>query len=117
MDADIVFAALDLDGDGYVSRDELSLHLSAAGYSQFAASNILELCCEAEGITTRSCLRERFARFATLRQAPGLVVGNEACEEAAAFIRAKADELFDQIRLQGEHSIRQAECAPQPQQR
>lgn len=107
-DADCVFAAMDLDGDGEISRAELSAHLKTAGYSQFAANNILDLCFEAEGVT-RVCLRDRFARFETLRQAPGLINGNEVSERAATNIRVSAEQLFDQIRRQGESTFRQAE--------
>ena len=110
-DADCVFAAMDLDGDGQISRDELSAHLSTAGYSQFAANSILELFIEAEGIT-RAILRDRFARFETLRQSPGLINGNDVSDRAAASIRAAAEKLFDQIRRQGESTFRQAECEP-----
>merc|ERR1719440_711203 len=47
-----------------------------------------------DGAVSRYQLRDGFARFATLRQSPGLI---DAAENVAE-VEAKADELFDAIR-------------------
>lgn len=95
-DADAVFAVLDLDGDGTLSFDELGRHLSVAGYSQGSIANMFKMMdANADSVVSRTELREAFARFATLREAPGLMRAAQNIAE----VTAQADQFFDSVQL------------------
>ena len=112
-DADAVFAVLDLNGDGRISMAELGQHLKLAGYSQSAVDNIYRTLLAdtadsaaralADNAVTRAELRLGFARFATLREAPGLIAA--AAEKAVGDVQARADELYDAISADADGQI------------
>ena len=112
-DADAVFAVLDLNGDGLISMAELGQHLKLAGYTQSAVDNIYRTLLAdtadsaaralADNAVTRAELRLGFARFATLREAPGLIAA--AAEKAVGDVQARADELYDAISADADGQI------------
>lgn len=96
-DADAVFAVLDVNGDGRLSMEELGRHLGAAGYSQAAVDNLFRTFCADSATIARAGLRDAFVRFATLRQAPGLIQSHSPEDESAASIATDAEALFNAI--------------------
>jgi Ca2+-binding EF-hand superfamily protein len=73
VDADALFAAIDTDGDGTVTKDELRNHLKTfSGYSFKAISNIFAvLDANMDGSIERTELRDAFVKYSALRQAIG----------------------------------------------
>jgi len=94
-DADAVFAVIDVDGDGGITRSELSKHLTAAGYAETAVDTLFnKLDTNKDDLISKEELREGFMKFTPLRAAPGLGAYNaEFVEE----IHADADTLFQSI--------------------
>jgi hypothetical protein len=91
-DADAVFNVIDSDGDGSVSREELTNHLVSAGYTESAVNAIFsKLDSNADGVLSRDELRAGFVNYSPLRTAPGLGAYNS---EFIAEITADADTLF-----------------------
>ena len=72
-DADALFAAIDADGDGTVSKDELRDHLKQfSKYSFKAISNIFKMLdVNKDGDIERGELRNAFVKYSALRQAIG----------------------------------------------
>ena len=70
-DSDLVFACLDTDGNGVVSKDEMCAHLIKAGY---AASDAESWFAESasDGVITPEALRSAFLNYPELRSTPGL---------------------------------------------
>lgn len=94
-DADAVFNVIDVDGDGSVSREELTKHLVGAGYTESAVGAIFsKLDSNADGVLSREELRAGFMNYSPLRTAPGLGAYNS---EFVTEINADADTLFNSI--------------------
>jgi len=72
-DADVLFAAVDADGSGSISKDELRNHLKQfSPYSFKAIGNIFKLLdVNNDGEIERDELRDAFVRYSALRQAVG----------------------------------------------
>eukprot|EP00322_Chrysochromulina_rotalis_P015967 CAMPEP_0115845696 /NCGR_PEP_ID=MMETSP0287-20121206/9488_1 /TAXON_ID=412157 /ORGANISM="Chrysochromulina rotalis, Strain UIO044" /LENGTH=208 /DNA_ID=CAMNT_0003299483 /DNA_START=135 /DNA_END=761 /DNA_ORIENTATION=- len=102
-DADAVFAVIDVDGDGGITRDELSDHLTSAGYAQTAVDSLFDkLDTNEDGQISKEELREGFLKFSPLRSAPGLGAYNS---EFVDEIHADADALFASIDLDNSGTI------------
>lgn len=73
-DADLVFACLDKDGDGGVSKQELLGHLELAGYdaSEVSVWFDMDLDKDANGLLTKEELRQAFHANPELQTAPAL---------------------------------------------
>jgi len=72
-DADALFAAIDVNGDGTVSKDELRDHLKQfSKYSFKAISNLFKMLdVNKDGDIEREELRNAFVKYSALRQAIG----------------------------------------------
>lgn len=106
-DADLVFALVDINGDGAISKAELAAHLQGAGYTTEAVDNIFaQLDVNTSGDISREELRAGFLRYSPLRQAPGLGFFEEELVEEA---RADADALFRRIDADVNSSLSLAE--------
>ena len=102
-DADAVFAVIDTDGDGAITRDELSAHLSKSGYSEKACQLIFDkLDTDASESVTKEELRTGFLKYTPLREAPGLGAYNQ---EYVTEIHTDADALFSAIDTNGDGQI------------
>ena len=105
--ADAVFAVIDKNGDGSVSRAEMTEHLLKAGYNEAAVEVIFaKLDSDADGELSKEELREGFAKFAPLREAPGLGAFNAEFVDA---IHTDADALFAAVDADGGGSISKEE--------
>lgn len=106
-DAKCVFAVLDYDGDGQLTIAELSQHLGGAGYSVAAIANLFDTVdIDKDGEISCDELCACFARFATLRQEPGL---GDFDVDFVDESNLMADELFDQIDIDGDGQITKVE--------
>ena len=105
--ADAVFAVIDKNGDGSVSRAEMTEHLLKAGYNEAAVEVIFaKLDSDADGELSKEELREGFAKFAPLREAPGLGAFNAKFVDE---INSDADALFAAVDADGGGSISKEE--------
>jgi len=110
-DAECVFAVLDYDGDGQLTIAELSEHLGGAGYSSAAIANLFETVdIDNDGEISCDELCACFGRFATLRQEPGL---GDFDVDFIDESNVMADELFDQIDIDGDGQITKDELQAQ----
>ena len=75
-DSDLVFACLDKDGDGVITRKELGDHLTRAGYASEDIDRWFDKPLE-DGVITREELRTAFLTNSPLRTAPALGSNNE----------------------------------------
>merc|ERR1712070_336601 len=91
-DADAIFTFLDADGDGSISQEELSSHLSKSGYSDTAIATIFKkLDTNEDGILSREEMYNGCVQYSPLRSAPGLGNYNENFGQE---IHDDADALF-----------------------
>lgn len=106
-DAECVFAVLDYDGDGHLTIAELSQHLGGAGYSSAAIANLFETVdIDNDGEISCDELCACFARFATMRQE---LTSTNFDADYINESNKMADELFDQIDVDGDGQVTKAE--------
>merc|ERR1719486_1759785 len=102
-DADAVFAVIDVNGDGEISRDELVAHLTGAGYTEAAVNLILDkLDTNQDASLSQDELRKGFLEYTPLREAPGLGSYNEKFVKE---IHHDADSLFATIDEDGSGTV------------
>lgn len=102
-EADAIFAVIDLDNDGAISRSELGGHLTAAGYTAAAVSKVFRtLDRNSDGSISQEEFRDGFVRNAPLRNAPGL---GDYRSEFVEEIHAEADLIYDDIDHDGDGEI------------
>ena len=108
-EADEVFDAIDANGDGAISLEELRSHIAGSGYSPAAVQAMFDgLDTNGDGSVSRDELRAGFQRSssATLRLALGLPSKVAPSGAAADDARGDlADELFDTIDSNGDGEI------------
>jgi len=94
-DADAVFAIIDANGDGEISREELINHLTSAGYTEAAVNLIFDkLDTNQDASLSQEELRKGFLEYTPLREAPGLGSYNDKFVKE---IHHDADALFASI--------------------
>ena len=107
QDAAAVFAIIDVNGDGSITRKELSVHLTKAGYNDKAIGVLFDkLDTDGDDEISLEELQTGFMRYTPLREAPGLGAYNAKFIEE---IHADADALFAAIDVDGNGSIEKAE--------
>jgi Ca2+-binding EF-hand superfamily protein len=101
--ADAIFAVIDVDDSGEISRSELGGHLTAAGYTAAAVSKVFKaLDCNSDGSISQEEFRDGFVQHAPLRNAPGL---GDYRSEFVEEIHAEADAVYDGIVHNGDGEI------------
>jgi len=106
-DADMVFAVIDVDGDGTVTLDEITEHLIKSGYKPEAISKIFEkLDTDQSGSISQEELRAGFVNYSPLRKAPGFGNYNDQFKEK---IHVDADALFSAVDANNDGEITDAE--------
>lgn len=102
-DADAVFAVIDVNGDGEISRAELVGHLTGAGYTEAAVNMIFDkLDVNQDEAISQEELRKGFLQYTPLREAPGLGSYNDKFVKE---IHHDADALFTTIDEDGNGTI------------
>jgi len=102
-DADAVFAVIDENGDGSISRKELTKHLTGAGYSVAAVGKIFgKLDVDGSGELSKEELRQGFLQYTPLREAPGLGSYNQQFVDE---IHEDADRVFSSIDSNNDGSV------------
>jgi Ca2+-binding EF-hand superfamily protein len=106
-DADTIFSVIDIDGDGTITLEELSSHLTKSGYADDVVEKIFsKFDINKDGGVSRDEFRAGLLQFSPLRSAPGL--GNYNSEFVKE-IRADADFLFRSIDTDKSGSISKKE--------
>ena len=102
-DADAVFAVIDVNGDGGISRAELTAHLIKAGFNEKAINVLFDkLDTNADESISREELRAGFLQYSPLREAPGLGSYNSQFVDE---IHVDADALFAAVDVDGSGAI------------
>merc|ERR1719409_848363 len=104
-EADEVFDAIDANGDGAISLEELRSHLAGLGYSSAAVQAMFDgLDTNGDGSVSRDELRAGFQRSssAALRLPSKVAPSGGAVDDARGDL---ADELFDTIDSNGDGEI------------
>lgn len=98
-DADAVFAMLDEDDSGDVTRAEMMTKLLACDYTEDRVEMVFGKIANADGVITLESWRDAYIKYPTLRTAPGL--GGALKEK----LFADADTLFGAVDADGSGSI------------
>jgi Ca2+-binding EF-hand superfamily protein len=94
-DADTIFSVIDTNGDGSISQEEMTVHMTKAGYTEAAVENIFKkLDVNSDGGISKAEFRSGLVRFAALRSAPGLGAYNSGF---VAEIAQDSDHLFKTV--------------------
>jgi Ca2+-binding EF-hand superfamily protein len=106
-DADTIFSVIDIDGDGTITLEELSNHMTKSGYANNVVEKIFsKFDINKDGGVSRDEFRAGLLQFSPLRSAPGL--GNYNSEFVKE-IHADADFLFRSIDTDKSGSISRKE--------
>merc|ERR1719453_900637 len=106
-DAEAIFAIIDVNGDGAISRGELLKHLTNAGYTETAVNNIFDkLDTNQDGVLSKEELTEGLLKYSPLRSAPGLGNYNAQFIEE---IHADADALYAALDVDNDGKITKEE--------
>jgi Ca2+-binding EF-hand superfamily protein len=106
-DADTIFSVIDIDGDGTITLEELSTHMTKAGYASDVVGKIFsKFDINKDGGVSRDEFRAGLLQFSPLRSAPGLGNYNSAFVKE---IHADADFLFRSIDTDKSGSISKKE--------
>lgn len=71
--ADVIFSVIDIDGNGFLSRQELTSHLTTAGYQAKIVNQIFsKMDINSDGKVSREEFRRGMETLPALQQAPGL---------------------------------------------
>ena len=102
-DADAIFAVIDEDGNGAITRAELTKHLMKAGYTAKACDLVFDkVDTDKSEEISQDELRAAFLQYSPLREAPGLGAYNAQFLEE---IHTDADALFAAIDTDGSGEI------------
>lgn len=107
-DVDFTFAIIDVNGNGFLSQDELNTHLSVAGYPEDVIRNFFsKMDANQDGLISRDEFRWGMnSRFETLQAAPGLGNYNSQFIEE---IYEDADQVFQSADADGNGEINEFE--------
>jgi Ca2+-binding EF-hand superfamily protein len=106
-DANAVFAIIDVNGDGGISREELMSHLTKAGYNEKAVGVLFDkLDTNKDDEISKEELTAGFLKYTPLRSAPGLGAYNANFVDE---IHADADALFAALDADGSGAISKEE--------
>jgi len=102
-DSDAIFSVIDNDGNGEISLDELTSHLTKSGYEETVVTKIFaKMDVNNDGCISGEEFRTGMVQFAPLRSAPGL--GNYNADFVHE-IQADADALFRNIDVDGDGTV------------
>ena len=102
-DSDAIFSVIDNDGNGEISLDELTAHLTKSGYEETVVTKIFaKMDVNNDGCISGEEFRTGMVQFAPLRSAPGL--GNYNADFVHE-IQADADALFRNIDVDGDGTV------------
>ena len=102
-DADVIFSIIDKDGNGYLTRDELTSHLTPAGYTEQVINTIFtKMDMNKDGQISRQEFQGGMVMFAALQSAPGLGNYNSQFTEE---IHEDADQVFRSLDADGNGMI------------
>jgi Ca2+-binding EF-hand superfamily protein len=94
-DADTIFSVIDKNGDGSISQEEMTNHMTKAGYAKAAVENIFKkLDFNSDGGISKQEFRSGLVKFAALRTAPGLGAYNSGFVKE---IGQDSDHLFKTV--------------------
>lgn len=106
-DADIIFALIDIDGNRNVSREEISNHLTVAGYAEKQINQIFDkIDVNKDGAISKDEFRNGMVLIKALQTAPGL--GNYNAEFVKE-IYEDADQVFQSADADGNGEIEELE--------
>jgi Ca2+-binding EF-hand superfamily protein len=106
-DADTIFSVIDIDGDGTITLEELSNHMTKSGYADDVVEKIFsKFDINKDGGVSRDEFRAGLLQFSPLRSAPGL--GNYNSQFIKE-IHADADVCFRNIDTDKSGSISKKE--------
>jgi hypothetical protein len=104
-DADVLFALIDKDGNGEISKEEFSEHLKACGYEDDRINKVFtSIDVSADGSLSGDEFRAAWIKHPTMRTAPGL---GAALKEK---LNSDADTLFALLDVDSDGDITQV-CA------
>jgi len=107
QDGDAVFSCIDKDGNGEITQEELTEHLTSSGYTPEAVGKIFEkLDTDKSGTLSREELKAGLRNYTPLRKAPGFGNYNE---EFKTEIHADADALFNSVDFDNDGEITDVE--------
>ena len=102
-DADMIFSVVDVDGSGSLDLEELTNHLSTAGYTSDVIQKLFsKMDTDKNGEISRQEFGKAFERIAALQSAPGLGNYNAKFEKE---IYEDADALFSSCDTNNDGSI------------
>jgi len=106
-DADIIFSLLDIDGNASVSMEEISDHLSVAGYEQKVIKNIFDkMDVNKDNVISKEEFRDGMVLIEALQTAPGLGKYNA---QYVKEIYEDADQVFQSADADGNGEIEEFE--------
>jgi Ca2+-binding EF-hand superfamily protein len=106
-DADVIFSIIDSDGSGSISREEMTSHLSDAGYTEEVIDKIFnKLDTNKDSEISKEEFRRGFVIIIALRSAPGLGNFNSQFEKE---IYEDADQVFQSADADGDGEIDESE--------
>ena len=111
LEADLIFATIDADGNGAISRAELGTHLADRGHSVESIDRMFaSLDSNSDGAISRQELRDGFGRFesSNLRLALGLASSSPHSRPAKRLDSGRtvlSDELFDAVDANGDNML------------
>jgi len=106
-DADIIFSLIDIDGNGAVTQEEISSHLSAAGYTEKVCMQIFtKMDTNKDNEISKSEFRSGMVEIKALQTAPGF--GNYNAEFLDE-IYEDADQVFQSADIDNDGEIEESE--------
>jgi len=106
-DADIIFSLIDVDGNGAVTREEITNHLTTAGYTEKVTNQIFtKMDANKDNEISKEEFRSGMVEIEALQSAPGF--GNYNAEFLAE-IHEDADQVFQSADIDGNGEIEESE--------
>jgi len=106
-DADIIFSLIDVDGNGAVTREEISTHLTASGYTDKVTNQIFtKMDTNKDNEISKEEFRSGMVEIEALQTAPGF--GNYNAQFVKE-INEDADQVFQSADIDGNGEIEESE--------